>query len=280
MRFRLALLLLLPIAVGAAADCTTPGLKLHGMVGVESCDPAKQKCQPGSAAVAERLDRGDDAATDYTVAMMTSPWHLYDGENRILLPAEAADLIRPGLKKKRGAKRVLLIGSWTGVSAEEGGQSLAQQVSAALDGFPVAGMDGFLWLTPKGGYRTTQQAFTGRTSGFYQVSERQDVMMSLVDGQLVMIADQVRAADTDGKALMQLARGYDVFMLCRQESLAAYEEAAAKHNAIAAYNAALIHLELGSDEHWKAAHRLLESARDWGDRKAATRLSELDAAAK
>ncbi|MGD1075224.1 MAG: hypothetical protein ABR903_03980, partial [Thermodesulfovibrionales bacterium] len=57
-------------------------------------------------------------------------------------------------------KRIDLIASWTGVAPDRDGKSLAQKLSDVLNGLPVSGKDGFVWIAKNGAVRTTHQAFT------------------------------------------------------------------------------------------------------------------------
>ena len=94
------------------------------------------------------------------VGLQSSPWRLYDGDMRILTIEELAAVVRAN--RDATETRVELVGSWTGVSPSPGVPSLADRLSQALDGFPVRGEDGFLWVKADGSRRTTRQAFTAR----------------------------------------------------------------------------------------------------------------------
>lgn len=94
-------------------------------------------------------------------------------------------------------------------------RSLARQVSDALDGFPVRGLDGFMWLEPDGRVRTTQQAFSGwYTGGGYRVAPDQPVLTSLAFGEMMFYNERLREADEYG-LLLHAAVGWDVHGLSR-----------------------------------------------------------------
>ncbi|MCQ4167385.1 hypothetical protein [Tahibacter harae] len=208
--------------------------------------------------------------TEFSLAMQTSPWHFYDAEQRILTIEDIAALVRPGLKDP--VKSVKLIGSWTGVAPDAGGRSLAQKLSQALDGFPVNGMDGFLWVRKDGSLRTTRQAFTLRTtSGAYRLKPGADVMAALTSGWLVAAHDHF-AKTKDAEGLRRAAAGWDMFALCPERALATYETAATLGDTVAAYNAAILRLERHAKGDRKAARKWLEKAAQRGDAKARERL--------
>ena len=263
----LALCLLSP----AVLACDTSHLSLSGAVSVKTCSPTNDPtdCIYSGQAVHEYMDVVPDSDALFTIGLQSSPWRLYDGQMRILTVDDVADVVRPELDGK--VERVELIGSWTGVSPEPGGPSLADRVSKALNGFPVKGEDGFLWLAKDGTRRTTRQAFTTREgAGSYYLPKGNEVFVPLVAGWPAFVEDQI--PEDDAELLMRAAVGWDVFFLCPDRALAGFERAAAKGSAIAAYNAALMRLERDADGDRLAALALLERGVVLGDAKSRARL--------
>jgi hypothetical protein len=262
----LALCLLSP----AALACDTSHLSLSGAVNVQTCSPQNSSdCVYAGKAVYEYMEAIPDSDALYTIGLQSSPWRMYDGEMRILTIDDVAEVVRPKLDGK--VERVELIGSWTGVSPEPGVQSLADRLSKALNGFPVKGEDGFLWLAKDGTRRTTRQAFTTREgAGSYFLPKGSEVLVPLVAGWPAFVEEQI--PEDDANLLMGAAAGWDVFFLCPDKALAGFERAAAKGSAIAAYNAALMRLERGNSGDRAAALALLERGVVLGDAKSRTRL--------
>jgi len=240
---------------------------LEGAVTIPQCD-AKAKdaaCIPGHVAVYEALE-ALEIPGEFTIGIQTSPWRMYDGEDRIVTVDEMAASVRS--KRPESDKRVRLVGSWTAARPDGEGATLAQRLSAALDGFPVDGSDGFLWLSPKGEMRTTRQAFSVWKTGWYQVRKGDDVMLALVPGAVAQFEDDF-ARDGRADGVVRAGVGNDVFMLCPEGALAAFERAAGMGSAIGAYNAGVMHAEAGDSA---AAIVWLEKAAALGDAKAAARL--------
>ena len=239
----------------ATAFACVPAKALEGTLSIPTCDPKADAgdCVPGQQAVYEALE-ALDIPGEFTVGIQTSPWRMYDSQDRIVTVDEMAEAVRT----QRPAKdlRVRLVGSWTAALPEGEGQTLAQRLSAALDGFPVEGSDGFLWLSPKGAMRTTHQAFSVWRTGYYDLPRGGDVMVALVPGALVQFEDRF-AEDGIADGVVRAGVGKDVFMLCPDGALAAFERAAAMGSAIGAYNAGLMHAEAGRRDD---AIRLLERA--------------------
>src|SRR5690606_24702458 len=112
---------------------------LEGVLSIPQCDPASEECVPGTQAAHGAL-KALEIPDVFTIGVQTSPWRMYDAEGRILTIAEVAAAIRAG--KPAGDRRVYLAGSWTAARPDGGGDTLAHQLSVALDGIPVDGSDG------------------------------------------------------------------------------------------------------------------------------------------
>lgn len=256
----------------AFADCKT-SLPLQGVVSIKACDQRTGICISGAKAAYDYLKKVNDDETVVTIALNASPWRLYDNESRILSVEELADMARPHIAK--GAKQIVLIASWTGVAPNPGGKSLAQKLSDSLKGFPVRGMDGFLWIAKDGALRTTRQAFTVRQGGNpYSIVEGDDVMVSLATGwPAEEEATFIEERNADG--ILRAGAGWDLYFLCPDRALQAFDAAAKLSHPIAAYNAALMRLERGHKGDREAAIALLAQAVAAGDKKAQARLDKL-----
>lgn len=270
-RTLLATLVLATASQAAIAHCTRE-LPLEGTVIIPTCNTGSEGCEQASQLVADYAASPDTRPEVLSVALQTSPWRLYDGQLRILPPADLAAMLRRDLKPT--VKRVELQGSWTGVAPGKGQASLARKLSEALDGFPVEGMDGFLWLKPDGTPRTTRQAFSAWAGGAYSAKRGDDVMTALTVGWPATMPERVAASKEPGLALMA-AVGADVFSLCPDKALEGFELAASFGSAIGAYNAALFRLERAGDGDRAAAETLLQRAIELGDAKAASVLQSL-----
>lgn len=262
--------LLLP----ASALACVPATKLEGSLPIPLCDPEVDpaKCIPGHQAVYEAMEALEMPGV-FTIGAQTSPWRMYDGEDRIITVEETAAMIRK--QRPETDLRVRLVGSWTAALPEGGDATLAQRLSALLDGFPVDGSDGFLWLSPKGAMRTTHQAFSVWKTGWYHVARGEDVMVALVPGAVAQFEDRF-AEDGRAEGVVRAGVGKDVFMLCPDGALASFERAAGMGSAIGAYNAGVMHTEAGNRA---AAITWLEKAKALGDAKAAERLAAMRASA-
>jgi hypothetical protein len=205
----------------------------------------------------------------FTIGAQTSPWRMYDAEDRIITVDETAAMLRK--QRPKTDQRVRLVGSWTSALPTGEGATLAQRLSTALDGFPVDGSDGFLWLSPKGAMRTTHQAFSVWKAGWYHVPRGDDVMVALVPGAVIQFEEQF-AEEGRAEGVVRAGVGKDVFMLCPEGALASFERAAGMGSAIGAYNAGVMHAEAGDRA---AAIIWLEKAAALGDAKAAERLTAM-----
>lgn len=274
---RTSFLLALGLLSPAAFACNDVDLPLSGTVTVPACDPDRDAdCLYAGDAVHAYMEKVPDSDEVYTIGLQASPWHLYDGQMRILTVDDLAAMLRPKLDGK--VKRIALIGSWTGVSPAAGVPSQADRLSKAL-GLPVQGEDGFLWLSADGSRHTTRQAFTARAgAGSYFVPKGQDVLVALADGWPAYVEDRI--PDDEPDLLMRVGVAKDVFMLCPGEALAAYERAAVKGSAIAAYNAAQMRFERAADGDREAALKLLERGAALGDERSRKRLAEESARAQ
>ncbi|MBB4127303.1 hypothetical protein GGR77_002617 [Xanthomonas translucens] len=263
-----ALCLLSPAAL--ACDNHLP---LSGAVSVTTCSPREGStdCVYSGKALYDYMEAVPDTDAIFTIGLQASPWRMYDGEWRILTPEDVATIVRA--QRDGNVQRVELVASWTGVSPGVDMPSLADRVSRALDGFPVRGEDGFLWLSKDGIRHTTHQAYTVREgAGSYFLPAGADLFVPLVAGWPTFVEGDL--ADTDLTLLTQAAAGWDVMFLCPDKALAGFERAAAKGSAIAAYNAALMRLERGGDADRTIALALLERAAALGDEKSQARLKK------
>lgn len=263
----LALCLLSPAALACESDHQ---LALSGTVTVETCSPQESAdCVFAGNVLHSYFAAAPDDPAVMGVGLQSSPWRLYDADMRILTIEELAATVRAN--RDATETRIELIGSWTGVSPSPGVPSLAEQLSMALDGFPVRGEDGFLWVKPDGSRRTTRQAYTAREgAGSYFLPKGGEVMPALAGGWPAFVEDRI--PDDQPELLMRAAAGWDVFFLCPDKALAGFERAAAKGSAIAAYNAALMRLERGDMANRATALVLLERGVALGDAKSGTRL--------
>lgn len=274
---RFAELCLLGLLTPVAWACDN-SLVLQGVEAVKGCDPKIATCVSAYEAVYQYAEDYPDTDADIVIAMPSSPWHFYDGDGRIFGAEEMAEKIRPFMTDK--ATRVVLLGSWTGGAPGQAGPSLAKQVSKALDGFPVEGIDGFLWLNADGGKRVTRQAHTLRQgAGHYQIVQGSEVLVPLVHGWASGLEDRfIERGDTG--LLRHAAMGWEVFYLCPDGALAGFELAAKHGDAVGAYNAAILRLERASEGDRAAAVALLKQAAGMGDEKAQAKLAALTGAAQ
>lgn len=119
--------------------------------------------------------------------------------------------------------------------------------------------------------RTTRQALSVWKAGPYSVARGGDVLMALVPGGMAQFEDQF-AGDNNAAGVVQADIGFDVFMLCQERALAAFERAAGMGSAIGAYNAGLMHAEKGDSA---SAKPWLQLALRLGEVRAAKALDGL-----
>lgn len=256
----------------ALAECPS-GLPLSGVITINTCDENKETCVLGEKAVYDYMQKVEDKPGVYTVALNASPWRFYDAEMRIVTVQEMAQTLKSSLAKD--TKRIELIASWTGVAPENNSKSLAQQLSDQLNGFPVSGMDGFLWITNDGKLRTTRQAFSGHAGlGHYKIAQGDEIFVPLVAGWHAEM-ESAFIKDRDAEGIMRAGTGWDIYFLCPDRALQAFEAAAKLGHPIAAYNAALVRLERGKKNDLTIAKALLVQAAKIGDKKAKIRLQML-----
>ncbi|SMC20309.1 hypothetical protein SAMN02745857_00905 [Andreprevotia lacus DSM 23236] len=255
------------------ANCNV-ALKLQGSVSVKRCDKQSTDCIPASDAVYQYTHaRKDDADDELVIALHGSPWHVYDPDYHIIDMAELAALVR---QQGSQIKHVTLLSSWSGIAPTPDSKSLAQQLSAALKGMPVSGQDGFVWFAKDGSVSTTHQAFTLRDGGAYMLARGDKVMASLAAGWPAALEERfVKEGDAGG--LMRSGVGHDMLTLCPARALQTFEASAVLGNPVAAYNAALMHLEAGEFHDTAKARTLLRQAAKLGDAKAKAKLASLDA---
>lgn len=256
----------------AFAECDH-GFHLEGVISVKDCDPAVDECINGIQAIYEygkKLDDGGDKIL--TVSIMSSPWRFYGPDMRIIRPKELAENLKPALDDK--VKSILVYASWTENIPHGRTTTLARELSESLDGFPVKGIDGFLWAKDNGDYYSTKQAFTVGGGFPYRHRSGDDLMIAIPYGSYIHAQDFF-VKERDAKALRYAAVGWDVFILCPDIALQTFEAAAALSDSISAYNAAVIRLERGQKGDFDAASKLLNQASDLGDDKAKALLLEI-----
>lgn len=264
---------LLAISFQVQAKCKTL-MSLEGVTSIPGCDSGK--CVTGAEAVYEysnNIPENKDPNI-LVLSLHSSPWRFYDGEMRILRIEEVAELSRPYITK--GVKRIILMASWSGIAPDGNEKSLAQKLSNALGGFPVSGMDGFVWLAPDGSIRTSRQAYSiWKSQGQYKIQEDAEVMVSMVAGWPVFYEDNFRG-DKNPDGIMRAGAGWDIFFLCPDSALQSFEAAAQLSHPVAGYNAAVIRLERNSKGDVEAAKSLLTKAANAGDKKAQSLLITLN----
>jgi hypothetical protein len=269
---RISLLALL--ASSPASLACEPLAFLDGStLSIENCVPGKDGCRSAAEVLYEYAEIDDDDPALMTVALQTSPWRMYGPDLRIVRADELAAMIKPELTP--AMKKVELQGNWTGVAPKSGGKSLAKQLSSALGGIPVSGMDGFMWVKRDGSVRTTRQSFSIRKGhGYYGVKPGQDVMSALAVGWFSEVEAEF-AAERNAEAVLRAAVGWDVFYLCPDHALQSFESAAKLGNGIGAYNAAVIRLDRGQAGDRDAAIALLRQGVALKDKQSAALLASL-----
>lgn len=270
---RLIIATLVAASFEAVANCKT-SLPLQGAASIKTCNPQAEKCLSGMGALAEYSPKvkGSDDPAVLNISMHTSPWRFYGGDMRILSAEDVAELVREHVKK---VKRIQLVASWTGVAPDASTKSLARKLSEALKGFPVTGMDGFLWVAANGATRTTRQAFTVKQGrGPYHVAPGDEVMVSLIAGWPAEVEDHF-AKERNAEGILRAGAGWDIYFLCPERALQAFEAAARLSHPIAAYNAAMMRLDRREKGDVEAAAALLAQAAGKGDEKAQASLEKL-----
>ena len=269
---KLPYLITLLAACGFAhADCPST-LPLSGFTSIDNCDPSRATCVDAGAALFDYMDaRKDDDPTVLVIGLHASPWHLYGPEYHIMEIEELAALVKQQGNK---IKHVILLASWSGVAPDAHSPSLAQKLSLALRGMRVSGQDGFVWYEKSGAVHTTRQAFSGYKTGIYRVATGSKVMASLVAGWPAGLESEF-AKRRDGEGMMRSGVGADVFMLCPDGALRAYDASADLSNPIGAYNAAIMRLERGRAGDKQQAIALLKKSAVLGDKKAPAKLKAL-----
>ncbi len=249
-------------------------LDLEGSISVKGCDNQKQTCVNGASAVynyAENLK--DESDEILTVAVSSSPWRLYGGDGRIIRIKDLAKEIEKSLEDPK-VKSVKIYSSWSDVKPYGAKNSIAKQLSDELDGFPVSGIDGFLWYKSNGETYSTKQSFTIGANFPYFIASGDDVMDSLTDGAYIM-AQNFFIKKKDPIGLNHAAVGWDVYMLCPDTALHTFELAAEMDYPIAAYNAAIMRLERAGDGDFERAKQLLMRAVKLGDKQSESLLEEI-----
>lgn len=256
----------------ASAECEH-GFHLEGTLSVKDCDPKVDDCINGIRSIYEYGQKLDDGGDNLlTVSIMSSPWRFYGPDMRIIRPKELAESLKSSLDDK--VKSVVLYASWTENTPTGRTKSLSQELSESLKGFPVKGIDGFLWIKGNGDYYSTKQAFTVGGMFPYRHKTDDDLMIALPYGSYIHAQDYF-AKEKDAESLRYAAVGWDVFILCPEKALATFEMAAALSDNISAYNAAVIRLERGQEGDFEAASKLLTQAANAGDEKAQALLVEI-----
>lgn len=268
----IAMFLMISMPFSVKAECTED-LGLSGSISIPACDRTKDSCVYAEKAVYEYANNGKDSEELLSVALTSSPWRFYDAEMRILTIEEAADLMRPAIKKP--IKNIFLMASWSGASPAKETKSLADKLSKQLEGFPVSGIDGFLWLSKDGTYRSTKQKFTMRSgAGPYVIQQGSEVLVPLAIGWFAESeAHFIQKNDAEGT--MRAGAGWDIYMLCPDRALQAFEKSAMMGSAIGAYNAALIRLDRKKAGDAEKAKELLSLSVKLGDEKAKRFLNTL-----
>lgn len=268
-----SVLFLISIAGTAVAKCAHQ-LPVSGAVSLSSCDPKTAAClEPEVAWNRFQKKFGELEEKNrqrLTLKLFTSPWRAYDSSSRIMSIDELARPSREGIASNPSVKRVEIIGSWSGVRPSPEQASLAEQLSRELDGFPVSGGQGFIWFDAKGGVRTTRQAFT-ILAGRHMVAADGEVMLDLPLSNVIPAAGEIRAGK-DGKGLLLLGVAWDVFGLCPEQALLAFEDAAALGEPTAAYNAAVMRRQPGALQDLSKSATLMKRSAELGFTLARTEL--------
>jgi hypothetical protein len=260
---------LLALSTPSAAMACTRSPLLEGAITIPQClADADAECLPSGKAVFDAVQALEMPGV-FTLGLQSSPWRMYEPSGRILTIEDVASIVRANRPEED--ERVRLVGSWTSALPEGGKETLARRLSKALDGFPVDGSDGFLWLSANGALRTTRQAHSVWKSGPYSVRAGDEVMVAFVPGSLAQLEEQF-AEKGMVDAVIQAGVGHDVFALCPERALAAFKRAGEMGSEVGAYNAGLILAESGDHD---AAVTWLEKAATLGESKANGALAAL-----
>ena len=261
----------------AQAECEE-GLFTPALTGVETiptCSLGSEGCLYAGQAVFRYAEAIPNDPAAIGITAQGSPWRIYGPDMRILTLEFLAKAVRGAQSK--GEKKVVLVTSWSGVSPSAGVPSLAEQLSKALDGFPVEGQDGFVWISPEGRTRTTQQAYSVREgAGSYGVPFDKEVFVPLAAGWAAQV---VATADAPVEPVLVLAAGvgWDAFSLCPTRALQMFERAGHLGLPIGAFNAAQLLLARGREGDREAALKWLRKAATAGDEPSAEQLALLTA---
>lgn len=244
---------------------------LEGTLYVESCVPDGKECIYAESVLFEYSETVKVDPSETGFFGYSSPWRFYSSGMRIGTIEEMAEMVRPKLRDD--VKRIALTTSWSGVAFGPNSKSLAQRLSEALNGFPVSGMDGFVWIAKDGSVRTTHQAFTLMKAP-YGIHPGEEVMVSATAGWPIQFEKEfIKKRDAEG--IFRAGAGWDIFALDPDKALELFEAAAKLSHPIAAYNAALIRLDRDAEGDREAAIKLLTQAAKRGDEPAKSRLKEL-----
>lgn len=243
---RLALVVSL-LAAPAQADCPRT-LPVAGALKLPTCNPKKQRCVPPQDAFVATSRALKSDPQEFAYVGFGGPWRVYDASMRVLPVNALAALVR-----KQGKPKVFLATSWSSVKPDKQTPSLVTQLSTALGGAPVRGLDGYAWFSRKGTVRTTRQASTSSADP-YLVADGAEVMASAIF--LSMLAPSTESGDP--LFLVYQGVAWDVIGLCPEKALTFFERAAALGNAAGAWNAAHLLLAQGTPEARTKALALLQ----------------------
>lgn len=265
------------VLAGPTTRACTPEVPFEQqVVTLEGCDRKAQGCTLAAKLLARYVSEEDgrpDGDEVFSVALHGNPWRLYDDDYRILLVEELALVIQRHPKFTAKVRKVELRASWSGVKPTSAAHALSERLSTAMDGFPVEGANGFLWSGPKDSQRTTRQSHTGVTIPYF-VQDGQELMVSATAAVIGPLADAM-IKDDPAYGYRRLGASADIYAMCPEPALEAFEKAAKHGDVVGAYNAALIRLERNQKGDRRAAIALLERGAKAGDAKSIVRLATL-----